>query len=110
MGNDVMSGKSRKERILEMLAEDPRDPFLRYGLAMEYAGAGEWQDAAGCFHELLAATPDYVPAYYQAAKVLHELQRDDEARKVAEAGIAAARGKGDEHAAGELEFFLDGLT
>jgi uncharacterized protein HemY len=107
--NSAMSGKSRKERILEMLAEDPHDPFLRYGLAMEHAGAAEWEEAARCFRELLAAAPDYVAAYYQAAKVLHELHRDDEARQVATAGITAARGKGDEHAAGELEFFLDGL-
>jgi tetratricopeptide (TPR) repeat protein len=105
-----MSGKSRKQRILEMLAEDPHDSFLRYGLAMEHASAGEWEDAARCFGELLAATPDYVAAYYQAAKALHELHRDDEARQVARDGITAARRKGDEHAAGELEFFLDGLT
>jgi hypothetical protein len=104
-----MSGKSRKERILEMLAEDPHDPFLRYGLGMEHASAGELEDAARCFAELLAATPDYVPAYYQAAKVLHELHRDEEARHLATAGIAVARQKGDEHAAGELEFFLDGF-
>jgi tetratricopeptide (TPR) repeat protein len=105
-----MSERSRREKLLEMLAEDPNDPFLRYGLAMEHSSAGEHEEAARSFQELLRVSPDYVPAYYQAAKVLHELNRDEEARQVGQAGIAMARSKGDEHAAGELELFLDGLT
>jgi tetratricopeptide (TPR) repeat protein len=105
-----MSERSRREKILEMLAETPDDAFLRYGLAMDLASAGEHEAAAQCFRDLLAVAPDYVPAYYQAAKVLHELNRDDEARQVGQTGIAMARSKGDEHAAGELEFFLDGLA
>ncbi len=104
-----MSGKSRRQQIQEMLAEDPSDPFLRYGLAMDYAGSGEHAEAARCFLDLLRDSPDYVAGYLQAAKVLHQLGRDDEARDVARAGAAAARKKGDEHAAGELEFFLDDL-
>jgi thioredoxin-like negative regulator of GroEL len=104
-----MSGKSRRQQIQEMLAEDPTDPFLRYGLAMDYAGAGEHEEAARCFQELLRDSPDYVAGYLQAAKVLRQLGRDDEASAVARAGVTAARQKGDEHAAGELEFFLDDL-
>jgi thioredoxin-like negative regulator of GroEL len=105
-----MSGKSRRQQIQEMLAEDPGDPFLRYGLAMDYAGAGEYEEAARCFGDLLRDSPDYVAGYMQAARVLHQLQRDDEARAVARAGVAAARQKGDEHTAGELEVFLDDLS
>jgi uncharacterized protein HemY len=104
-----MSGKTRRQQIQEMLAEDPKDAFLRYGLAMDYAGSSEWESAAACFRELLQANPDYVAAYLQAAKVLQQLGRDDEAREVGRAGVAAARRAGDEHAAGELEFFLDAL-
>jgi thioredoxin-like negative regulator of GroEL len=104
-----MTGKSRRQQIQEMLAEDPTDPFLRYGLAMDYAGSGEHEEAARCFGELLRDSPDYVPGYYQAAKVLREVGREDEARTVARAGVAAARRKGDEHAAGELEFLLDDM-
>ncbi len=104
-----MSGKTRRQRIQEMLAEDPTDPFLRYGLAMDHAGAGEHEEAARCFGDLLRDSPDYVAAYLQAAKVLRQLGRDDEARAVARTGVGAARKKGDEHAAGELESFLDDL-
>jgi hypothetical protein len=92
-----------------MLADDPTDAFLRYGLAMDFAGAGEPEEAARCFAELLKANPEYVAGYLQAAKVLRELNRDDEARAVARVGVGVARRQGDEHAAGELEGFLDDL-
>lgn len=105
-----MTGKSRKQQIEELLAEDPNDPFLRYGLAMEYAGAGQDEEAVRCFQELLQVAPDYVPAYMQAGRTLVRLHREDEARAMFRAGIAVARQKGDEHAAGEMEGFLENLT
>jgi cytochrome c-type biogenesis protein CcmH/NrfG len=101
--------KTRRQRIEEMLADDPNDPFLRYCLAMDYAGAGDYSAAGNCFLQLLEHSPDYVPAYLHAAKVLQQLGSEDQAREVARRGVAAARGAGDEHAAGELEFFLDAL-
>jgi Tfp pilus assembly protein PilF len=104
-----MSSKTRRQQIEEMLRQDPDDPFLRYGLAMDYAGAGEYKAAAGCFHELLRINPDYVPAFLQAAKVLQLLGQEDEARLVGRQGVSVARRAGDEHAAGELETFLDAL-
>ena len=33
--------KSRLEQIQAMLADDPNDPFLRYGLAMEHVSSGD---------------------------------------------------------------------
>lgn len=102
-------GKTRRQRILEMLADDPHDPFLQYGLAMDHIGAGEYADADRCFQGLLQDHPDYVPAYLHAARVLHELGRDQQARDVGQRGVAACRQAGDAHAAEELQFFLDGL-
>src|SRR5947207_608463 len=98
---------SRRQRLQEMLAHDPDDPFLRYGLAMDYAGAGEDGAAAKEFADLLRVAPDYVPAYLQAGQVLARLGRDDEARAVYRAGVTAAQRAGDAHAAGELQGFLD---
>src|SRR5215472_953789 len=105
-----MTGKSRKQQIEEMLADDPNDPFLRYGLAMEYVGAGQDEEAVRCFRELIETTPDYVPGYMQAGRALARLNRLEEARAVFEAGIAAARQKGDLHAAEEMAGFLEGLN
>jgi thioredoxin-like negative regulator of GroEL len=104
-----MTSKSRRQQIEEMLAEDPDDPFLRYGLAMEYVSGGEHEAAAGCFRELLRLHPDYVPAYFHSGKTLIELGQEEEARAVLRAGIAAASRKGDAHAAGEMGMLLDGM-
>jgi predicted Zn-dependent protease len=104
-----MSGKTRRQQLEEMLREDPGDPFLWYGLAMEQAGAGEHEAALRTFDELRRRDPDYVPAYLQAGQLLARLDREEEARAVFQIGIAVARKKGDLHAAGEMEGFLDGL-
>jgi tetratricopeptide (TPR) repeat protein len=107
-----MANRSRKEQIEAMLAEDPNDPFLRYGLAMEHASAGDLEAAVRCFRELIERTPNYAPAYLQAGQALTRLDREAEARAMYRAGIAAARQNGDPaslHAAGEMEQFLDNL-
>jgi Tfp pilus assembly protein PilF len=105
-----MANKSRKQQIEEMLAEDPNDPFLRYGLAMEYVSAGEDDQAVRCFQELLRVAPDYVPAYMQAGRTLVRLNQEKEARALFQAGIEMAHRKGDLHAASEMEGFLEELS
>jgi tetratricopeptide (TPR) repeat protein len=104
-----MSGKSRKEQIEELLALDPDDSFLRYGLAMEHASLGEDEQAVKCLTDLLARDADYVPAYLQAGRALMRLGDDDRAREVLRAGVVAANRKGDTHAAGEMAGFLESL-
>jgi Tfp pilus assembly protein PilF len=104
-----MSVKSRKQQIEEMLVEEPNDPFLRYGLAMECASAGNPTTAVKHLQDLIALAPDYVPAYVQAGQMLARLDREDEARTVFRTGIDVARQKGDLHAAGEMEGFLASL-
>src|SRR5262245_39877591 len=102
-----MTNNSRRQQIEEMLADDPNDPFLRYGLAMEYVGAGDLETAVRHLRELIDVAPDYVPAYQQAGQALTKLDREDEARAVYRAGIAVAVKQGNTHAAGEMEGFLD---
>ena len=47
-----MSQQSRKEQLQAMLADDPNDPFLRDGLAMEFVSEGADAEAVGCFAQL----------------------------------------------------------
>ncbi len=104
-----MAGKTRKQQIEEMLAEEPNDPELSYALAMEYCSAGDDEGAVRCFADLSGRLPDYVPAYYQWAQSLIRLHRPEEARLVIEKGIGTARNKGDYHAAEELQGLLYSL-
>jgi Tfp pilus assembly protein PilF len=104
-----MSPKSRKQQLEEMLAEDPSDPFLRYGLAMEYVSEGNDEGALTRFRAMFADCPDYVPAYVQAGQALVRLGRSDEAAQVFRQGIDLARRQGDLHAAEEMQGFIDSI-
>lgn len=101
--------KTRKEQIQEMLADEPNDSFLRYGLAMEHLSEGDHEGAVGCFRDLIAIDADYVPAYLQGGQALIRLGRPDEARVMLQQGMAAAQKQGNEHAYGEMMGFLESL-
>src|SRR5947209_2575154 len=101
-----MAAKTRRQQLEEMIAGDPNDALSRYFLAMDYAGAGENDEAWRRFAEMFARTPEYVPAYLQAGQLLVRMERPGEAAEVFRKGIAVARQQRDEHAAGEMEAFL----
>ena len=101
--------KTRAEQLREMIADDPNDAMSPYFLAMEHVRAGETDQALAQFHEMFALTPEYVPAYLQAGQLLARLGQAGEARDVFRHGIDLARRQNDEHAAGEMEAFLQQL-
>lgn len=101
--------KSRKEQIEEMLADDPNDTFLRYGLAMEHASGGDDAGAVRCFRELLVIDPNYVAGYMQGGLVLSRLGKTAEARELLSQGCQAARAQGNQHAYEEMMGFLADL-
>jgi Tfp pilus assembly protein PilF len=104
-----VSGKTRKEQLEELLELDPDDSFVRYGLAMEHASAGQDGEAVKYLDELLRRDPNYVPAYLQSGRAHMRLGDDDRAREVLRQGVTVARRVGDEHAAGEMAGFLESL-
>ena len=85
------------------------DPMAWYGLAMEYRTLGRHDEALQTFTTLRTQTPDYVAMYLMCGTMLDGLGRADEAREWMEAGIGAAKKKGDGHALGELESSLAAL-
>jgi predicted Zn-dependent protease len=97
---------SRKAQIEALLADEPDNSFLRYGLAMEYVSAGEEEQAIATFRDLMGRDPNYVPTYLQAGQVLARLGRETEARSVLEEGVRVAQRVGDAHAAGEMSGLL----
>ena len=100
---------SRREKIEAMLAEDPTDTFLRYGLAMELRSEGENEESLRQLDELMRETPPCVPAFFMAGQQLVDLDRIEEARERLRLGIDEARAQGDSHAAGEMSEFLTSL-
>ncbi len=87
----------------------PTDPFPRYGLAMELRSQARLPEAVAAFDELVAACPDYVPAYLLFGTTLVSAGDKPRARAMFEAGLVVAQRKGDQHAFGELETALASL-
>jgi tetratricopeptide (TPR) repeat protein len=99
----------RVEALKAMLAQDPTNSFVRYGLAQAYAGSGRLEEAVAAYHELIAADPDYVAAYFHGGQALERLGRVEEARDVYLKGIEACTRKGDLHTRSEIQGALDML-
>lgn len=93
----------------EILEQNPDDAFARYGLAMEYRQHGQTTLAMAQFDELERRHPDYTAGYHMAAQILMAENKIEPARQRLEAGIAAARRTGKQHAAAEMEAMLDEL-
>jgi Tfp pilus assembly protein PilF len=97
---------NRLEILKQMLAQDPKNSFARYGLAMEYAKTGDLHGAVGEFKSLIEADSSYVAAYYHCGQTLEKLGEVEEARSVYEQGITASIQKGDAHTRSEIEAAL----
>jgi hypothetical protein len=104
-----MTQSSRRQKIEALLAEEPRDAFLRYSLAMELDKESQHARSRELFAELMAESPPYVPAFFMAAQQSARLEKIEEAREALRRGIDEARRQGDAHAAGEMSEFLAGL-
>ena len=93
----------------DILTENPKDAFARYGLAMEYSKQGDFDRALAEFSILLKSSPDYVPGYFMAAQTLARADRAAEAKTMLADGIASARRTGNLHAQSEMEAMLSEL-
>lgn len=94
----------------EILTENPKDAFARYGLAMEYSKQGDFDRALAEFSILLENHPDYTAGYFMAAQTLVKAERGQDAKEMLHNGIASARRTGNLHAQSEMEALLAELN
>jgi predicted Zn-dependent protease len=90
----------------EVLTQNPKDAFARYGLAMEYSRQGDFDRALAEFAILLENHPDYTAGYFMAAQTLVRAERSADAKQMLRDGIASARRTGNLHAQSEMEAML----
>jgi tetratricopeptide (TPR) repeat protein len=98
--------KSKLDRLRELCARDPNNPFAWYTLAMELKKT-DLSGALGTFADIRAKHPSYVPSYYHYAKSLEEAGELERAKEIYREGIDAATRAGDAHAVSELSAALD---
>lgn len=94
---------TRLNKLLEFLESDPNDPFVLYALATEYNSANDTDHAFEYYLKLVSEHPDYVGTYYHLGKLYEKTNNNDEAIKIYQLGMAAARSKRDMHAFSELQ-------
>jgi tetratricopeptide (TPR) repeat protein len=98
---------NRLEILKQMVAQDANNAFARYGLATEYANAGQLEQAVAEFRTVLDKDENYAAAYYHGGQALEKLGRIEEARAIYEKGIEVTTRKGDFHTRSEIEAALN---
>ncbi|HKJ81160.1 MAG TPA: hypothetical protein VJ954_04005 [Ignavibacteriaceae bacterium] len=101
---------NRLDSLLKLLEKEPEDSFLLYGVALEYISANNLEESEKYFIKLINADPDYLATYMQYAGLKEKQDKIDEAKELYKQGIEKAQKSGDNHAAKEMEDFLDELN
>jgi tetratricopeptide (TPR) repeat protein len=94
---------TRLQKLLEFYKSEPNDPFLKYALATEYIAINDFDTALIYFEDLILNHKDYVGTYYHLGKLYEKLNRKDDAIRIYQQGMGAARAAGDNHAYSELQ-------
>ncbi len=104
-----MTAVTRRQKLEAMLLASPNDQMLRYMLAMELDKEAAHDRSLELFGSLMNEAPPYVPAFLMAGQLLARLERLEEARSTYRTGILEAQRQGNDHAAGEMNGFLQSL-
>lgn len=99
----MSQASSRMQQLQKMLERTPADPFLLYGMALEYKKANEPQRALEYLDRTIQADAGYCYAYFQRGQIYEQMGELPSAQQAYRDGIAAAKSKGDAHALSELE-------
>jgi len=100
--------ETRLEQLLKFYQEDPNDAFTLYGLALEYTKV-DTKKSEALFDNLLKNLPDYLPAYYQSAKLKEALGSKETALSIYRAGMELAKKMNDRKTLLELQAAFDEL-
>jgi tetratricopeptide (TPR) repeat protein len=92
----------RKEDILTMLEQEPKDIFLNYALAMEWLGEGNYNKAEEQFLKTLQIKQDYLPCFYQLGQTAEKLNKEKEALEYYKKGVDLAKQQNNTKALNEL--------
>lgn len=90
-----------------LMARSPDDPRLRFGLALEYLGAGRTEQGVEELKGYLDAADDQGNAWGRLGAALRLLGRDEEAKAAYGKGIEAAYRHGHPSMAAEFEEVLE---
>jgi tetratricopeptide (TPR) repeat protein len=100
---------SRLEQLQKLLAKEPDDSFLNFGVAMELAKVQRFDESLAQFNKTIELDPNYIAAHFQKGRTLISMGDEDRARAALETGIRQAELCGETHAQGEMQELLASL-
>ena len=100
---------NRLEKLQALLKTEPEDALLNFGLAMELAKGGRFDESLAQLDRVQQLDPHYIAAYFQKGRTLVSMGEIERAKAELNRGMAAATESGDLHARGEMEEMLAGL-
>lgn len=101
---------TRIEQLTAFLSESPSDNFLIHALALEYAKAGDFNNAKAYFEKNLALDKSYIATYYHLGKLYENNGMEKAAIDIYHKGMQVAQTIGDQHAFSELRSVYEELT
>ncbi len=102
--------QSKIETFTAMLAEQPENAMIWYGLASEQYKLENWAEAAESFRQVVSLNQDYTAAYQMLGTVLAKTDDLAGARQAWRDGIEAAGRTGAWKAGQHMQALLTGLT
>ncbi len=98
----------RIKQLEQFIVDDPGDPFNYYALALECAKEDEHK-ARATFIFLVNDHQNYLPSYYQLAKLYDRLGQKENATDIFQKGIQIAKHQNDLKTLRELKAALEEL-
>jgi len=92
----------RLNQLLAFFRADSSDPFIIYGIGLEYVKLKQYSPALEQFELLLKNHPDYLATHYQYGKLLEALNRKEDAVIIYQRGVLIANNQLNTHAKAEL--------
>ena len=99
--------QNRIEVFKQMLASDPDNTMVLFGLANEYQKAEDWQSAIDALEDYLSKSDDEGAAYGMLAKAYERIGERELARSIYEKGIEVSMSHGHPSMAQDYRMTLD---
>ncbi|MEM0941629.1 MAG: tetratricopeptide repeat protein [Bacteroidota bacterium] len=94
---------SKRIKLLKkFVEEEPKNPFNKYALAMEFYEYDP-PKSLDILKTLLKEHPDYLPSYFKTAHLFWEMEDLEKAKDVFVKGLSLAQEQGDQKALSELK-------
>lgn len=102
--------EARIEAFTKMLASQPDNEMIWYGLANEYSKLARWPEAIDALRQVIRIKPDYTSAYQLLGSALLQQGQPDEARQIWQTGVEVATRTGAWKARQHIEGLLAGVA